>query len=392
MLLRILPLIALTLLLPPFLWEPFHRGKKLRPLRRFLIFFPTLLMMAGAIYLVITEDYTPRHNELADLFLKLFICLAVPLFWLSLFFNIGRHFHNHRGWRNLFYMFGILIACGSFYISFIGISDGTKRIERRQLTIASYELPESFDNYRIVQMTDLHLGSHGNNIQFIQRLVNMVNQEQADLIVFTGDLVNFDASEATPFLSLLGSLKAKDGIYSIMGNHDYMMYKRFPSPEARDANIKLLQQYEHNMGWKLLLNESHYIRRDTSRLALVGIEYDERQPGPQRSDLSKATCSLPRASYKPIYKILLAHDPAIWKRTVLPQSDIQLTLSGHTHGGQLKIGTFAPISLFLDEWNGTYHHQQRRLNISQGLGQALLSFRYGIWPQYDVITLKTKHR
>ena len=204
-----------------------------------------------------------------------------------------------------------------------------------------------------------------------------------DLIVFTGDLVNSAPSELDPFGEVLSRLEAPDGVFSVLGNHDYCEYNRYETSDGAARNLALLKQRERQFGWRLLLNEHRLIRRDRACIALVGVENDSRPPFPSRGDLKRAMDGLPEG----MFKVLLSHDPTHWRREVLPTTDIQLTLSGHTHAMQLKIGGFSPSAWSYPEWGGLYREGERILLVSLGVG-GTVPFRLGAWPEINAITLE----
>ena len=267
-----------------------------------------------------------------------------------------------------------------------GYAFGAYALKVREVSYASPDLPAAFDGYRIVQVSDLHVGTFASHPEAVRRVVEAVNAQQPDLIAFTGDLVNYHAEELIPFSAELARLHARDGVVSILGNHDYMSYYDWPSEQARQANLAQLVSRQRDMGWRLLLNDNVVVRRGADSIAIVGVENDGQPPFPQRGDLVRAQRGVERAGFK----VLLSHDPTHWRRSVLPTTDVDLTLSGHTHGMQLKLGGFSPASWFYDEWGGFYYEGGRALHVSLGAGEVLMPFRLGAWPEINVITLRKK--
>ncbi len=380
MLLRILLIQLLLILWPPYYLDKVWLRPKKRTGWRVVLWMVCLLLLAASIGLTFTQDYSPLHARLTNIFLILFMAICIPWFLMAVFVWLGRRFRSHK-LRAVFTGLGVLLAAGAFYVIVYGTTCGTRRltISQKQITLSS--LPQAFDGYRIVHLSDLHLGSHGTDTSFVRRVVDSVNAIKPDLIVFTGDLVNFNASEVMPFIPVLRQLKARDGVYTVMGNHDYLMYSK-----ATDGEINRLQACERNLGWHLLLNEHAVIHRGTDSIAIVGSENNGNPPFQSRGDLTKACTGLPEG----IFKLLLTHDPSHWRSNVIPETDIALTLSGHTHGGQLRLFGCSPIALVHKEWNGFYTEPEGSvLHVSTGLGQALVNFRYGWWPQIDILTLNT---
>lgn len=219
----------------------------------------------------------------------------------------------------------------------------------------------------------------------VAEIVDKVNAFHPDAIFFTGDLVNSSPKEVSMFIPILAGMKAKDGVFSILGNHDYCEYRSYTAPDSPERNLAELIRTECSMGWTVLLNEHHLLHRDNDSIALIGVENDGEPPFPSRADLRKATRGLDGN----IYKILLSHDPSHWRRAVLPDTDIHLTLSGHTHALQLKIGGFSPALWKYPEWGGLYREGARLLHVSTGVGSNV-AFRLGAWPEINVIRLHSK--
>jgi predicted MPP superfamily phosphohydrolase len=328
----------------------------------------------------------------------------------------------------------VAVSCFIF-----GLGFGWRLLKVRHVDIFFDDLPEAFDGYKIAQLSDLHLGTYSRSHGFIAREVRRTMAEQPDLIVFTGDIVNFMPKELRSFTDILSGLHAPDGVWSIMGNHDYVMYNDKLTAAQRAHCIQEIQDMERSMGWHLMLNENiilrrarNYISQSSSHaatspatpssnssnaasnftnegaqavpqscvdsIALIGVEHQGRKaPYPRRADLPKALSGLPDG----IFKILLSHDPTFWDSTVLPYTDIDLTLSGHTHAFQFRLWNFSPCRLRFKRWAGLYtapntssreansratEADDRKLFISTGSG-GNVPFRFGSWPEIDIITL-----
>jgi predicted MPP superfamily phosphohydrolase len=269
---------------------------------------------------------------------------------------------------------------------------GNKRIEVKEYSFASKDLPEEFDGFRIVHISDLHLGTYGNDTARVAQLIDKTLEQQGDIILFTGDLVNMESKEALPFKQQLKRLTAPCGVYSILGNHDYAIYRNFEEKQEQLADISQLVELEKECGWQLMRNENTLLRRDSAEIALIGVENDGKPPFPQLADLPKALMGLPdtSANGKPLFKILMTHDPSHWRRAVLRETDAQLTLAGHTHGMQFKLGQWSPASWVYREWGGQYYDGDRSIVVSIGLGLGAVPFRFGAWSEVCVITLKVK--
>lgn len=265
------------------------------------------------------------------------------------------------------------------------------RYNYRVLNYALYfdDLPEAFDGYRITQISDVHSGSF-DNPEKITYGVDLINEQESDVVVFTGDLVNNKASEMDDWKHIFGRLSAKDGVYSVLGNHDYGDYVNWESAEAKRRNLEALKNVHAEMGWKLLLNEHDIVERNGERIAVVGVENWGIGGFKQNGDLDQATRGLKNEDFK----VLLSHDPSHWNVKVKDYpKQVHLTLSGHTHGMQFGIeipGWFkwSPVQYRYEHWAGIYEEMGRYLNVNRGFGFLAYPGRVGIWPEVSVIELR----
>ena len=280
------------------------------------------------------------------------------------------------------WFFALIPALGVMGWFAFGFIEGWKRLELKHITFTSPDLPPYFDGYRLVQITDFHLGSFPPGNDFVQKVVDATNNEEPDMILFTGDLVNNQASEVEPYLDTLRQLHASDGIYSIWGNHDYCEYGNNHSIGALKRNRRMLYGYQESLGWHQLMNEHHVVSHGMASIAVIGVENPGQPPFTNRSNLKKAMKGL----NPDMFKILLSHDPHHWRREVVGKK-IQLTLAGHTQAGQLKIGKWTPARMAFKEWGGAYRIGEQILYVSSGIGGSF-PFRLGAWPELTVITLK----
>lgn len=280
------------------------------------------------------------------------------------------------------WFFALIPALGVMGWFAFGFIEGWKRLELKHITFTSPDLPPYFDGYRLVQITDFHLGSFPPGNDFVQKVVDATNNEEPDMILFTGDLVNNQASEVEPYLDTLGQLHASDGIYSIWGNHDYCEYGNNHSIGALKRNRRMLYGYQESLGWHQLMNEHHVVSHGMASIAVIGVENPGQPPFTNRSNLKKAM----KGVNPDMFKILLSHDPHHWRREVVGKK-IQLTLAGHTHAGQLKIGKWTPARMAFKEWGGAYRIGEQMLYVSSGICGSF-PFRLGAWPELTVITLK----
>ena len=389
----ILTLLISFLLIPSlYLAWRFHSHWKRRWMSYVILPLPSLILLATGFFMDLHRNYSPGEFHFMGTYILVLLTFSAVQFIFSLFCLLGNPFVKHHPKVDIFMrksgvLICFLIVCTVIYAS----TKGIYKLHTTHEDVFVKDLPESFDGYRIVLFTDIHLGTYGNDTRFPQKIVNAILEERADLIAFGGDIVNYDTKELLPFISELSRLKAPDGVYAIMGNHDYQINRHWNSPLAEKTSVLKLQNFIQAMGWKLLLNSSDFIHRGDDSIAIVGVENDGRPPFPELGNLPKALKGIPDSLHgKSFFKILLSHDPTHWRRKVLPQTDIQLTLSGHTHASQFQIGSFSPSSWVYPEWGGWYQEKDRHLFVSKGLGEAFLNARIGAWPEINVITLHCK--
>lgn len=288
------------------------------------------------------------------------------------------------------------IALGLAAIPFIGIIDGIWKGRYRYRVISHTlefeDLPDEFDGFTIAQISDIHSGSFDNQ-EKVEYGVQMVNELGADAIMFTGDMVNNIATEAEPWIDTFKKLSGKNGVFSILGNHDYGDYWRFPSAQAKVDNLNRLKEIHAEMGMDLLLNESRYFERNGQRLYLAGVENWGLPPFPQYGDLQTALNGIPNDAFT----ILLSHDPSHFDAEVKQHSKkVHLTLSGHTHGMQFGIEIpgwikWSPVKFKYPKWAGLYPEPDGQvLHVNRGFGFLAFPGRVGMWPEITHITLRKK--
>lgn len=287
--------------------------------------------------------------------------------------------------RTPFTATGLVLGVVSFVNVIYGATAGITRFQVKHVTYESERLPEGFDGYRIAQLSDIHIGSWQGRPEAVEKLVKLTNEQQADLIVFTGDLVNQQSHELDSFRQTLSRLQAPDGVYSVLGNHDYGTYYRWKNSCQEADNLQYLREQQQAMGWRLLDNSHAILHHRGDSIALIGVENDGEPPFPQHADLPRAT-----EGTQGMFSILLSHNPTHWRREVLPESDIDLMLSGHTHAMQISLFGRSLASLKYPEWSGMYREGSRALYVNIGIGYVGLPFRFGAWPEITVITLKKK--
>ncbi|GGZ74351.1 metallophosphoesterase [Algibacter mikhailovii] len=270
-----------------------------------------------------------------------------------------------------------------------GIYKGKYNYKVLKYTLNFEDLPDAFDGYKLTQISDIHSGSF-DNLDKVKYAVDLINEQKSDVILFTGDIVNNKAEELVPYKEVFNKLKAKDGLYSVLGNHDYGDYVKWESDEAKHQNLEDLKNLQKEIGFNLLLNESKFLEKNGERIALVGVENWGAGGFKKAGDLKKAA----RNVHENDFKILMSHDPSHWEREIINDDyHYHLTLSGHTHGMQFGIeipGWFkwSPVKWRYKYWAGIYKEMGQYINVNRGFGYLAFPGRVGIWPEITVIELK----
>lgn len=287
---------------------------------------------------------------------------------------------------NFLSQLGLILAVVPFAGVLYGVTKGRRKFNVARVPIKSAKLPTAFNGLRIVQISDMHLGSYGEDLSIVQNGVDLINAEEPDLILFTGDMVNDYADEAERFIPVLAQLKARIGKYSILGNHDYSDYVTWDSATAKTANLDKLKSIQRDMGFTLLLDENRTIEKDGERIGLLGVQNWGRR-FQQYGDLRKTSTgseTLP-------YRILMSHDPTHWEEQVLG-TGIDLTLSGHTHGAQLGVKingeVYSPAQWVYKHWAGLYNEGAQQLYVNRGFGFIGFPGRVGMPPEITVLELQ----
>jgi uncharacterized protein len=281
--------------------------------------------------------------------------------------------------------FAVVPAIGFIY----GVIRGAYKYRVHRVLVPSPNLPESFNGFKILQISDIHTGSFVNN-NALHRAFDIAMEQGADLIAFTGDLVNNKAEETEGFIEAYQKLKAPHGVYSVLGNHDYGDYVQWDSDTEKRANLERLKKVHEESGWRLLMNEHVPIEKNGERIAVMGIEnWGANMHFPKYGKMNEAYAG---AKDFP-FKVLLSHDPSHWEKQIrFDYPDIDLTLSGHTHGMQMGIEIpglkWSPIKYFYRFWAGLYQQENQFLYVNRGLGFLGYPGRLGIWPEITVIELR----
>jgi predicted MPP superfamily phosphohydrolase len=275
------------------------------------------------------------------------------------------------------------------FASFIyGMVKGAFDYKVHRVKVVLPNLPSAFNGLKIVQISDIHSGSFVSTTH-IEEAIKIVLQQNADIIFFTGDLVNDRATEVAPFMNILNKLHAPMGVYSTLGNHDYGDYATWDSPEAKAKNLQDLKNIHAQLGWKLMMNEHVALKRGDAEIALIGIEnWGGNLNFPKYGDMKKAYAG---AEKYPV-KLLLSHDPSHWDKQVRKEyKDVDLTFSGHTHGFQFGVEIpgfkWSPSQYFYKEWAGLYTEDNQHIYVNRGLGFLGYPGRVGILPEITVMEL-----
>ena len=384
----IIPLILLIVL--PELYIDLHYLRRRRQFswkKRLLWWIPASVMLVWAVCLAFSRNFAPENLDWLFWFLLLVGLLIVPKAVFALCSFLGWQWCRLRkkrlNWGNLI---GFFLAVGSIVALIYGSTIGFSRLKVRHLEYANNQLPKSFDGYRVVLFSDLHVSSYtGSRQKLLQRTIDSINAQQPDAIFFVGDIQNIQPQELYPVMQMLSHLQAKDGVYSVLGNHDYSYYMRNADDAIKAANEKEVINREKQMGWTLLQNEHQAIRRGKDSIVVAGMENYSKPPYPAPGDAKKAMEDVKEGAFT----VMLQHDPYAWRKTILPDTHAQLTLSGHTHGGQVTLFGWSPIALINLEWDGWYHDGGRSLFVTRGVS-GFIPFRLGCPGEIIVLTLRCK--
>jgi len=287
---------------------------------------------------------------------------------------------------------GLIIGSIPFFSLIYGMVKGAYDYQVRNIKIKSSRLGASFHKFRIVQISDLHLGSF-NTTEPLKKAIELIQDQKPDLIVFSGDLVNNTADETYRFKELLKTIKAPYGVYSVLGNHDYGDYVRWNNQEEKNRNLEELINMHRQSGWNILMDQNAIIEKGEDRINIIGVQNWSAQGRFKRyGDLAKANQSIDSN----LFSLLISHDPSHWKEEVIENyQHIDLTLSGHTHGFQFGIDIpgfkWSPVQYVYKEWAGLYNENKQQLYVNRGLGFLGYPGRVGILPEITVFELESEN-
>ena len=379
---------------------------KYQNIYKYLYFFSVFLSYVGLYFLYTNFTEKPLEaSVIPNLFIGFFFSFFVfkllfivfILFediirFIEFLFSALRHFFSKKpkristpGRRKFIRQSGLIAAGIPFTSMIYGVVKGRYDFKVHNIKLAFKNLPKSFNGFRIVQISDIHTGSFDSK-EAINRGIDLINEQNADIILFTGDIVNNDSRELIPFIDDFKRLRAKHGVYAVLGNHDYGDYKKWNSKEEKKENMDLLFDYLKQMNFHLLNNENVTISKNEESIGILGVENWGNPPFPQRGDLDKALKGVENIPFK----ILMSHDPTHFTKRVVPhKTHFDLTLAGHTHGMQFGIEIpgfkWSPIEYIYPQWAGLYEESKQYLYVNRGFGFLGFPGRAGIRPEITVI-------
>ena len=386
----------LLLVILPFLFIDlrFFRRKKAW-WKRVLWWIICAAMVGYTVYLAMERDFIPGNDRILILYGYLFLLglVIIPMWTFSICSLLGKACswivrkckkHPKAKPHNYGNLMGTLSVPAVWFVLFWGTFVGFNKLEVNHHTYVSEKIPEAFDGYRIVLFSDAHVGSYQkHNSWLLQRAVDSINAQKPDIILFVGDLQNIQPTELYPHIDVLEKLKAKDGVYSVLGNHDYAEYVGVDEA-MKVANCRETVSLERQMGWNVLLNEHGTIEHGKDHMILAGMENDgDGKRFPQKGDVDKTLENVTSDDFI----LMMEHDPSAWRRKIVTDGRAQLTLSGHTHKMQFSIFGWCPLSLTGKEYNGWYKEGDQQLFVTAGLG-GLIPFRFGATGEIVVLTLR----
>ncbi|MFO7939993.1 MAG: metallophosphoesterase [Bacteroidales bacterium] len=283
---------------------------------------------------------------------------------------------------------GLVMAALPFTGILYGMVKGRFDYRTEHITLHFTNLPAAFDGLKIVQISDIHIGSYWGHKDKVKGAIEKINEQDADILLLTGDLVNNFASELEGWRTILGSMKARMGKYSILGNHDYGDYHQWDSKQEKAENLMAIKQAHEQMGFNLLLNNHMLVTKNTESVAIAGVENWGKPPFPQYGNLASTLEGIP----SDCFTILMSHDPSHWDEEILGKTNIPITFSGHTHGMQFGINLpylkWSPVKYRYPRWAGLYQEMKQSLYVNRGFGYIGYPGRVGMTPEITVMTLK----
>ncbi len=356
-----------------------------------LWFVPSLLLIAGLVLVMYgrKQFYMIDKAHVASFYFMFCLSITIPKCVFAVTY-LMRYVFQQFTTTDLHLLF-TYIALGLAAAFFVAITYGTVWGWRwavvNNVTVKCDRLPKSFDGFRLVHISDIHASTWSARPRDFFKIVAKVNAQKPDAIMFIGDLITHKTSELSCIEKPLRALNAKHGIYSVLGNHDYSPYYPWRNTMDRKKNLDDLIRLQQGMGWKLLNNTHDQITIGNESITVIGVENWGEPPFSKYGNLPTAMQGTDDDSFK----ILLSHNPSHWEAEVI-YTDIDLTLSGHTHAMQLKVFGLSPARLKYRYWNGLHKEKGKYLYVNEGLGCTLIPFRFGTWPEITVIKLRCDKR
>lgn len=407
MIARIFILIILAIVLPDLYFDQLYwrRRYQLRLWHRLLWWLPGVAMLVYTIALATIRDFVPADLTVINIYLFIVGVFVIPKALFALCSGVGllwcRWRHTHQNWGNVV---AVVLTLYTWFVVIYGTVWGCTRLRIHHLDLYFDSLPAAFDGYRIVHISDLHVGSFtGDRLRYLQRDIDSINAQEPDLIAFTGDLQNIRPSDIAPVAPMLRRLRATDGVVSVLGNHDYAKYIN-EGPVVARRNEAATREWERKLGWRLLCNSHLKLYRDEegrrigpSGALMAGtaagwpvegldslvIAGEENYKDPSRGDLEQTLDGVGKGAFV----VLLQHQPEAWPEEILPTHRVPLTLSGHTHGGQMSHFGLRPTHILPGSFDyGLYERDGKYLYVNAGLG-GLVFFRFNMPAEITVITL-----
>jgi predicted MPP superfamily phosphohydrolase len=401
----IFPLIIITLLIiavEVYTFQAFKTISKSK-ITRFLFLAISMVVYLYSFIIIFSYDRSNGQTPQFQMAMGLLLTVSIPkLFVILILFGEDMYRGVLKlisvvssgetkplvGRRNFISQIALGLAAIPFASFIYGIVQGKYNYKVLKYQLTFKDLPEAFDGFTITQISDIHSGSFTNK-EKIQYGVDLINEQKSDIMLFTGDIVNNKADEMDNWMDVFDKLEAKEGKYSILGNHDYGDYMDWDNPQDKIDNFQKVKDIHQKIGFDLLLDEHRYLEKDGQKIALLGVE-NWGKGFNQAGDLDRASAGI----LKEDFKILMSHDPSHWDEKVKKDPfNYQLTLSGHTHGLQMGIeipGWFkwSPSKYAYKQWAGLYKEADRVINVNRGFGYHAFPGRVGIWPEITVIELK----
>ncbi|MDB9732717.1 metallophosphoesterase [Polaribacter sp.] len=399
---RLIILFVIIVLLEVYAFQAIKTITKSKVIR-YSWLFVSIAVYANFAYVALTYDRTQGQTPQFQMAMGILLTVLIPKL-VVLIFMFGEDIYRWilklisavtsgntmplAGRRKFISQISLGLAAIPFVSFIYGIVQGKYNYKVLKYQLTFKDLPEAFDGFTITQISDIHSGSFTNR-EKIQYGVDLINEQKSDIMLFTGDIVNNKADEMDNWIAVFDKLEAKEGKYSILGNHDYGDYMDWDNPQDKIDNFQKVKDIHEKIGFDLLLDEHRYLEKDGQKIALLGIE-NWGKGFNKAGDLQRAAAGIQKEDFK----ILMSHDPSHWEEKVKQDPfNYQLTLSGHTHGLQMGIeipGWFkwSPSKYAYKQWAGLYKEAGRIINVNRGFGYHAFPGRVGIWPEITVIELK----